>query len=48
MTGVAAQPGKDITIQLLSEMVSKIQQVPGISRVLYDLTSKPPGTTEWE
>jgi len=48
MTGTAAQPGKDISIQVLSEMVSKIQQVPGISRVLYDLTSKPPGTTEWE
>ena len=29
-------------------MVQKIKSVPGISRVLYDLTSKPPGTTEWE
>lgn len=29
-------------------MVEKIKTVPGISRVLYDLTPKPPGTTEWE
>lgn len=48
MTGVAAQPEKDLPIKVLSEMVSKIQAVAGISRVLYDLTSKPPGTTEWE
>ena len=29
-------------------MVAAIKQVPGLSRVLYDLTPKPPGTTEWE
>jgi GMP synthase (glutamine-hydrolysing) len=29
-------------------MVSEIESVNGISRVLYDLTAKPPGTTEWE
>jgi len=48
MTGVPAIPGKDISIELVSKMVSEIGTVPGISRVMYDLTSKPPGTTEWE
>lgn len=35
--------------QVIERMVTEIlNNVPGISRVLYDLTSKPPGTTEWE
>lgn len=34
--------------QVLTEMVASLKEVQGISRVLYDLTSKPPGTTEWE
>lgn len=33
---------------LLDEMVQKISALNGIARVLYDLTAKPPGTTEWE
>jgi len=48
MTGVAAEPEKDIKEKVVFDMVSKIREVPGISRVMYDLTSKPPGTTEWE
>lgn len=34
--------------QVLEKMVQEIKSVSGISRVLYDLTPKPPGTTEWE
>ncbi|CAH3135546.1 unnamed protein product [Pocillopora meandrina] len=48
MTGVPATPGKQIPIEVLNEMVASLKEVQGISRVLYDLTSKPPGTTEWE
>nr|CAH7727087.1 unnamed protein product [Callosobruchus chinensis] len=48
MTGMPAIPGKQLPIDVVQKMVQEVVQVPGISRVLYDLTSKPPGTTEWE
>ncbi|XP_050731717.1 GMP synthase [glutamine-hydrolyzing]-like [Eriocheir sinensis] len=48
MTGIPALPGKHIPAELVNKMVAEILSVPGVSRVLYDLTSKPPGTTEWE
>jgi len=48
MTGVPAQPNKHIPLKVIQEMVAQIEGVNGVSRVLYDLTPKPPGTTEWE
>lgn len=49
MTGVPAVPGSDkLPMHVIDKMVREISTVSGISRVLYDLTPKPPGTTEWE
>jgi GMP synthase (glutamine-hydrolysing) len=44
MTGKPAVPGETFPLEMLDEMCQTIKtNVPGISRVLYDLTSKPPG-----
>ncbi|XP_052760059.1 GMP synthase [glutamine-hydrolyzing]-like [Mya arenaria] len=48
MTGVPAQPDKHLPLSVIEDMVRVVQEVPGVSRVMYDLSSKPPGTTEWE
>lgn len=46
--GDIAMPGVDIPEDVLFEIVEELLQLPFVARVLYDMTSKPPGTTEWE
>lgn len=49
ISGEAAIPGKGgFEEQALDEAFEIVLAQPGISRVGYDLTSKPPGTTEFE
>ena len=48
MTGVPAIPDQHIPFSVFREMADAVSSVAGVSRVLYDLTPKPPGTTEWE
>ncbi|MFH1452906.1 MAG: glutamine-hydrolyzing GMP synthase [Armatimonadota bacterium] len=45
---MTAKPA-NISWEIMEELSTKIvNEVPGINRVVYDITSKPPGTIEWE
>lgn len=48
MTGEAALPGLGIPAKTINSCVQQLLKLDYISQVLIDLTSKPPGTTEWE
>jgi len=48
MTASPAIIGQDISKKALSELVKQLAKQPRIAAVMLDLTSKPPGTIEWE
>lgn len=49
MTVQPMLPGRDIPLEFIKKSADRIlAEVPGISQVFLDLTSKPPATTEWE
>jgi GMP synthase (glutamine-hydrolysing) len=45
MTADWARLPHDVLERLSSRMIN---EVPGVNRVAFDITSKPPGTIEWE
>ena len=48
MTGSPALPGRDLPFEAVDEIVRAITAIEGISRVAFDISPKPPATTEWE
>jgi GMP synthase (glutamine-hydrolysing) len=44
---MTATPAR-LPAELLDELRARILPLPGVSGLAYDLTTKPPGTIEWE
>jgi GMP synthase (glutamine-hydrolysing) len=47
-TGIPAIPGEHIPHEAIDEIIWLLLSLPGVARVAYDLTAKPPATIEWE
>ena len=48
-TDAMSVEASNLPFELLQTLSSRmINEVPGVGRVVYDITSKPPGTIEWE
>ncbi|HLF57563.1 MAG TPA: glutamine-hydrolyzing GMP synthase, partial [Thermoanaerobaculia bacterium] len=45
--GMTAMPA-ELPAALLAELRRELLALPGVSGFAYDLTTKPPGTIEWE
>jgi GMP synthase (glutamine-hydrolysing) len=45
MTATASQISHNILNNIATRIIN---EVDGVARVVYDITSKPPGTIEWE
>jgi GMP synthase (glutamine-hydrolysing) len=45
--GMTAQPA-ELPRHVLAELRRDLLALPGVSGLAYDLTTKPPGTIEWE
>ena len=42
-------PSNDLLAGMITRLATRIiKEVRGFNRVVYDVTSKPPGTIEWE
>ena len=48
MTGTPACPGKDMPLAAVDEIIAAVTKIDGIARVAFDISPKPPATTEWE
>lgn len=49
MTGTPALPGsKELPLSAVEEIVAGVTAIEGVSRVAFDISPKPPATTEWE
>ena len=48
MTGTPACPGVDLPLEAVDEMCNGVLGIEGVARIAFDISPKPPATTEWE